>query len=87
MATQAAVVFSVAVRCEEGSCLRRGFHLLRRPLHLAPWWGEWAEMFWCLVRQFNVLRVVHKEEFSLMRASFYLTHNIDTGRGPLLLAD
>ncbi len=36
-------------------------------------------MFWCIVRQFNVVSVVTKEEFSLMRASFYLTHHIDTG--------
>jgi len=51
---------------------------LRRPLHLGLWEGV-LEMFWCIVCQFNVLAVVSKEEFSLMRASFYLTHHIDTG--------
>lgn len=52
-----------------------------RPLHLARFYGEALELFWCVVRQFNVISVVHKEEFSLMRASFYFTHHIDTGWG------
>ena len=53
-----------------------------RPLHLAGCCGEAVEMFWCLVRQFNVASIVHKEELSLMRAAFYLTHNIDSGADP-----
>ena len=50
-----------------------------RPLHLNGLWGGALEMFWCIVRQFNVVSLVTKEEFSLMRAAFYLTHHIDTG--------
>ncbi|KAK9909834.1 hypothetical protein WJX75_008172 [Coccomyxa subellipsoidea] len=50
-----------------------------RPLHLNGLCGGAVEMFWCIVRQFNLVSVVTKEEFSLMRASFYLTHHIDTG--------
>ena len=42
-------------------------------------YGEAVELFWCMVRQFNVRSVVHEEEFQLMRASFYFTHHIDTG--------
>ena len=41
--------------------------------------GEMVELFWCVVRQFNVRSVVHEEEFKLMRASFYFTHHIDSG--------
>ena len=49
-------------------------------------YGEAVELFWCVVRQFNVRSVVHQEEFQLMRASFYFTHHIDTGAlHPLLL--
>lgn len=36
-------------------------------------------MMWCVLRQFNPVSMVHKEEFSLMRASFYFTHHIDSG--------
>ena len=45
--------------------------------------AQCLEMMWCLVRQFNFVRVVHKEEFFLMRASFYFTHHIDSGKAPL----
>ena len=41
--------------------------------------GHCWEMMWCVLRQLNVVCVVHKEEFSLMRASFYFTHHIDSG--------
>lgn len=41
--------------------------------------GHCTEMLWCVVRQFNAFNVVHKEEFNLMRASFYFTHHIDSG--------
>ena len=40
-----------------GACLRC------RPLRLARCCGEGVEMFWCLVRQFNVASIVHREEF------------------------
>ena len=39
-------------------------------------------MFWCIVLQLNVVSVVTKEQFSLMRASFFLTHHIDSGGAP-----
>ena len=45
--------------------------------------GQCLEMMWCLVRQFNFVSVVHKEEFFLMRASFYFTHHIDSGEALL----
>lgn len=45
--------------------------------------GQCLEMMWCLVRQFNFVSVVHKEEFFLMRASFYFTHHIDSGKAQL----
>ena len=41
--------------------------------------GHCWEMMWCVLRQFNFVCVVHKEEFYLMRASFYFTHHIDSG--------
>ncbi|CAL8467379.1 g6916 [Coccomyxa elongata] len=50
-----------------------------RPLHLNRVWGGVVEMFWCVLLQFNVISPVTKEQFSLMRASFYLTHHIDSG--------
>jgi hypothetical protein len=53
--------------------------LFCRPLQLRGCWGPVAEMFWCVARQFNVVNIVHKDEFWLMRASFYLTHHIDSG--------
>ena len=46
---------------------------------MGRFWGEAVELFWCVVRQFNVRSVVHEEEFQLMRASFYFTHHIDSG--------
>ena len=53
-----------------------------RPAHVRGLPGQCLEMMWCVVRQFNIISVVHKEEFSLMRASFYFTHRIDSGAAP-----
>ena len=53
-----------------------------RPAHVRGLPGQCLEMMWCVVRQFNIISVVHKEEFSLMRASFYFTHRIDSGAVP-----
>ena len=50
-----------------------------RPDQVSGLPGQCLEMVWCVVRQFNVINVVHKEEFSLMRASIYFTHHIDSG--------
>ena len=47
--------------------------------------GHCWEMMLCLLRQLNFVCVVHKEEFSLMRASFYFTHHIDSGALPMSL--
>ena len=47
--------------------------------------GHCWEMMWCVLRQFNFVCVVHKEEFYLMRASFYYTHHIDSGRLSIML--
>lgn len=61
------------------NCHKMGCAHKCRPLHLNGLCGGAVEMFWCIMRQFNLVSVVTKEEFSLMRASFYLTHHIDTG--------
>ena len=50
-----------------------------RPARVSGLPGQCLELMWCLVRQFNIINVVHKDEFSLMRASFYFTHHIDSG--------
>ena len=53
-----------------------------RPAHVRglPW--QCLEVMWCVVRQFNIISVVHREEFSLMRASFHFTHRIHSGAAP-----
>ena len=38
--------------------------------------GRLAELFWCVVRQFRC-DIVRREEFHLMRASWYFTHRLD----------
>ena len=55
-----------------------GPQLLCRAAHVRGLGHCW-EMMWCVLRQLNFVCVVHKEEFSLMRASFYFTHHIDSG--------
>lgn len=46
--------------------------VLRRPVL-----GRLGELGWCVARQF-CFSVVRREEFQLMRASWYFTHRLDT---------
>ena len=39
--------------------------------------GRMAELGWCVLRQFSC-NIVRREEFHLMRASWYFTHRLDT---------
>lgn len=45
--------------------------MLRRPVL-----GRLGELGWCVARQF-CFSVVRREEFQLMRASWYFTHRLD----------
>lgn len=46
---------------------------------LETWGAFFKELFFCLLHQLWPIHIVSRSQFSVMRASFYLTHRIEQG--------